>query len=96
MKKKDLVGSRLRERSDGWDDNGVEDAELFADLSVRLRDAHRRVASLVAPEDEKARVLRRLLAISDAAKHDLRRSSERLDVFLSDLDRGWRPEPRDA
>lgn len=73
----------------------MEDAELFADLSIRLRDAHRRAASLEAPEDEKARVLRRLLAISDATKHDLRRSSERLDVFLSDLDRGWRPEPRD-
>lgn len=95
MRKKDLVGSLLLERSDGCDDERVDDAELFTDLSVRLRDAHRRVASLGACETEKARVLRHLIAISDAAKHDLSRSSERLDAFLSDLDRGWRPEPRD-
>jgi hypothetical protein len=74
----------------------VDDDELFADLSLRLRDAHRRVASLEYPDDEKARVLRRLLAISDATKHDLGRASERLDVFLSDLDAGWRPDPRDG
>ncbi len=73
----------------------MDDAELFADLSVRLREAHRRVALLEATGDEKARVLRRLLAISDASKHDLSRASARLDAFLSDLDRGWKPDPRD-
>jgi hypothetical protein len=74
----------------------VDDDELFADLSVRLRDAHRRVAALELSDDEKARVIRRLLAISDATKHDLGRASQRLDTFLADLDVGWRPDPRDG
>jgi hypothetical protein len=73
----------------------VDDDELFADLSERLRLTHRRVAALEGPDDEKARITRRLLAISDAAKHDLRRASERLDVLLADLDAGRRPDPRD-
>jgi hypothetical protein len=73
----------------------MDDDELFADLSSRLRDAHRRLASLSATDDEKARITRRLLAISDASKHDLARASARLDTFLSDLDAGWRPDPRE-
>ena len=72
----------------------MDDEELFADLSLRLRDAHRAVAALDWPEDQKARAARRLLAISDTTKHDLRSASERLDVFLSDLRDGWRPDPR--
>jgi hypothetical protein len=73
----------------------MDDEELFVDLSNRLRDAHRRVAALEWPEDEKARVIRHLLAISDATKHNLGRASDRLDVFLSDLDSGGRPAPHD-
>ena len=72
----------------------MDDEPLFADLSSRLRDAHRRVAELDAVEDEKARITRRLLAISDAAKHDLTHASRRLDAFLHDLDVGWTPEHR--
>lgn len=74
----------------------MDDDELFADLSIRLRDAHRRVAALELSGDEKARVIRRLLAISDATKHDLGHASQRLDTFLADLDAGWRPDPRDG
>ena len=70
----------------------MDDHELFGQLSERLRLAHRRVAALEATDDEKARITRRLLAISDAAKHDLGRASHRLDVFLNDLDAGWRPQ----
>jgi len=72
----------------------VDDADLFSELSLRLRDAHRRVGSLDVPDDEKARVARRLLAISDASKHDLRRASFRLDTLLADLDAGWHPEQK--
>ena len=74
----------------------ADDGELFAQLSSRLRDAHRAVASLEASGDEKARITRRLLAISDASKHDLASASQRLDVFLTDLENGWRPDPRDG
>lgn len=71
----------------------MDNDELLADLSRRLRDGHRRIAGLNLPDDEKARVARRLLAISDAAKHDLTRASARLDRFFVDLDEGWRPGP---
>ncbi len=62
--------------------------DLAAALSARLREAHRRVAQLAVGDDEKARATRRLLAISDGAKHDMRRASGRLDVLLNDWDEG--------
>ena len=62
--------------------------DLAADLAVRLREAHRRVARLDVPDDEKARAARRLLALTDASKHDLERASARLDRFLADGDAG--------
>ena len=67
--------------------------DLAAELAVRLRDAHRRVAALEASPDEKARVARRLIALTDASKHDLERASARLDLLLADLDAGLVPPP---
>jgi hypothetical protein len=71
--------------------------ELAAELSVRLREAHRRVATLEASPDEKARVARRLIALTDASKRDVERASRRLDLLLADLDAGLLPadEPSD-
>ncbi len=66
--------------------------ELHVELARRLRDAHRRVRSLDLPADEKARVAKRLLALTDASKHDVARASARLDLLLADLDAG----PSDA
>lgn len=60
--------------------------DVAQELAIRLRDAHRRVASLDLPEDEKAGVARRLIALSDVAKTDLTRASTRLDRLLADLD----------
>ena len=65
-----------------------EDADLAASLALRLRDAHRRVASLEASDDEKRRVAARLIALTDASKRDLGRASRRLDLLLADLDAG--------
>ena len=65
--------------------------ELAAQLAVRLREAHRRVATLEAAPDEKARVARRLIALTDASKHDLARAAARLDRLLVDLDAGRLP-----
>ena len=59
--------------------------ELAAELATRLRDAHRLVASLDVPNDEKAKLTRRLLALSDASKRDLARASARLDALLADV-----------
>jgi hypothetical protein len=66
--------------------------DLAAELAVRLRDAHRRVGSLDASPDEKARVAGRLIALTDASKHDIGRASARLDKLLADLDAGVVPE----
>ena len=66
-------------------------AALEAQLATRLRDAHRRVATLDVPEDQKARVARRLIALTDASKRDLVRASARLDALLADLDAGRLP-----
>jgi len=76
-----------------FDPPADDEIALFADLSSRLRDAHRSVSALIAPEDVKAAVVRRLIAVTDASKHDLRRASERLDLLLADLDAGRLPEP---
>jgi hypothetical protein len=65
--------------------------DLAADLAVRLRDAHRRVAALRLPDDQKARVARRLIALTDASKRDVGRASARLDRLLTDLDAGRMP-----
>jgi hypothetical protein len=65
--------------------------ELEVQLAVRLRDAHRRVAALDAPDGQKARVARRLIALTDASKRDLVRASSRLDRLVADLDAGRLP-----
>ena len=64
--------------------------ELHVELARRLRDAHRRVASLEVDEDEKRRVATRLIALTDASKRDVGRASARLDLLLADLDAGRR------
>ena len=64
--------------------------ELHVELALRLRDAHRRVASLEVDEDEKRRVATRLIALTDASKRDVGRASARLDLLLADLDAGRR------
>jgi len=63
----------------------VDDAELAAQLADRLRDAHRLVASLDVDADQKSSITRRLLVISDAAKHSVPRASRRLDALLAEL-----------
>ena len=73
----------------------MDDDELFADLAARLRDAHRTVPSFEVSDDEKACITRRLLAIGEVSKQDLRRASTRLDAFVDDLEAGWRPHPSD-
>ena len=60
--------------------------DVAQELATRLRDAHRRLAALDLPEREKARVARRLIALSDVAKTDIPRAAARLDRVLADLD----------
>ncbi|HLU71498.1 MAG TPA: hypothetical protein VKZ82_04925 [Nonomuraea sp.] len=58
-------------------------------LARRLREAHRRVRMLPAPERE--RLGRRYLAICDLAKRDPGRAAARLESLMALLD-----TPRDA
>ena len=60
--------------------------DVAQELATRLRDAHRQLAALDLPEREKARVARRLIALSDVAKTDIPRAAARLDRVLADLD----------
>jgi len=55
-------------------------------LARRLRDAHRRVRALALPQEERARLTRRLLAICDVAKRDVSHAAARLDAFIAYLD----------
>ncbi|RJL25210.1 hypothetical protein D5H75_27255 [Bailinhaonella thermotolerans] len=55
-------------------------------MARRLRDAHRRVRALPLPEEERARLHRRLLTICDVAKRDLDHAELRLRAFTKDLD----------
>jgi hypothetical protein len=64
----------------------VDDDALLQELADKLRQAHARVAALPVSAAEKASTTRRLLAISDAAKHDVRRAAQRLDAFVAELD----------
>ncbi len=64
----------------------MDDEELFARLSERLREAHVRVTRLDLTSEQKSSITKRLLAITNAAKHDLVRASQRLDAFLAELD----------
>ncbi|MFC4060726.1 hypothetical protein ACFOWE_20680 [Planomonospora corallina] len=56
------------------------------ELARRLREAHRRVRVLPAPPEVKQRLAKRLLAICDAAKHDVPHAAARLESFLISLD----------
>ncbi len=70
--------------------NDAVHAQVAADLTT----AHRRVRELDLDEAEKALASRHLLAISDAAKHDLDRAARRLRAFLADLDAGRFPSQK--
>ena len=65
-----------------------DEQERAAALAERLRAAHRRIPSLDVPDDEKAVVVGRLIALTDASKHDVDRAALRLDRLLADLDAG--------
>ena len=74
----------------GGDAHGGNDAG--ARLAAGLRDAHRRVRDLPASPEVKLRVTRRLIALTDASKHDVGRAQARLDALSADLDAGRLPE----
>ncbi|NDU75786.1 hypothetical protein GWI34_24620 [Actinomadura sp. DSM 109109] len=63
-----------------WDDPAL------TQLARQLRDAHRAVAPL--PQQDRQRLIRHLLAITDLAKRDAALAARRLDAFLADFQDG--------
>ncbi len=63
-----------------WDDPAL------TRLARQLRDAHRAVAPL--PPQDRQRLIRHLLAITDLAKRDAELAARRLDAFLADFQDG--------
>ena len=62
--------------------------DVAAQLAEDLAAAHRRVRQLDVPDERKALASTRLLAITDASKHDVSRAAARLKAFMHDLDEG--------
>ncbi|XRQ03848.1 hypothetical protein ACN3XK_45740 [Actinomadura welshii] len=60
-----------------WDD------PQLTKLARQLREAHRAVAPL--PPEERQRLIRHLLAITDLAKRDTGLAARRLETFLADF-----------
>jgi hypothetical protein len=69
-------------------DETTDETELFAEVATRLKEAHMRVRRLDVPDGAKVALVRRLLVITDAAKHDLRDAARRLVRFMDELDAG--------
>lgn len=65
-----------------------DDPDLAATVSEKLREAHLRLSALPPGGPEKARAGRRMIAITNAARHHLPTAARRLDAFLADLDAG--------
>ena len=63
-------------------------ADVATQLAVDVAAAHRSVCELDITDVEKALASKRLLAISDAPKHDVGRAVKRLHTFMSDVDEG--------
>jgi len=63
----------------------AERTSLGDDLAGLLREAHLRIRGLDAPEEMKAVFIRRLLAVTNVAKHDLATAADRLQRLLAQL-----------
>lgn len=66
--------------------DGPDEVRLYAELATRLKDAHARVRKLDIPDGAKVALVRRLLVVTDAAKHDLADAARRLAKLMEELD----------
>ena len=66
--------------------DGDDQLQLYRVVADRLREAHGRVRSLPVPEDVRLALIRKLLVITAAAKHDVAGAARRLDRLMRDLD----------
>jgi hypothetical protein len=59
----------------------------FRRFSESLREAFRRLSNVSASDEETARLTRRLLAVTRAAKHDVRVAARKLEVLIGEAPR---------
>jgi hypothetical protein len=69
------------------------EAEFYAFLAERLRQAHARVRALDVSDAAKTSLTRSLLRVTEAAKRDLPDAARRLARFMDELDDGRPPPP---
>ena len=72
----------MKDDTPPWTGPQWDDPELTS-LALKLRDAHRAVAPL--PPEERQRLIRHLMAITDLAKRDSALAARRLETFLADF-----------
>lgn len=65
---------------------GDSQLELYDAVAAGLKEAHRKVRRLHLPDGEREVLVRRLLAITAASKHDLAAASRRLDRLMKELE----------
>ncbi|MFI1889422.1 MULTISPECIES: SCO5555 family protein [Streptomyces] len=66
--------------------------KLYAAVAARLKEAHTTVRALQVPESVRKALIRKLLVVTAAAKHDLPDAARRLERLMKDLDEGRFPE----
>jgi hypothetical protein len=66
----------------------------FRRFSEALREAFRRVRSASLPEDERARLIRRLLAVTRSARRDVHAAARQLERVSEQLSRLREPRRR--
>ena len=62
--------------------------DLYRVVADQLKAAHSRVRSLHVSEDIRLALIRKLLVITAAAKHDVAGAAQRLDRLMRDLNEG--------
>lgn len=65
---------------------GDSQLELYDLVAARLKDAHRKVRMLQIPDGERVLLVRKLLAVTAASKHDLTAAARRLDRLIEELE----------
>jgi hypothetical protein len=72
---------------DSGRDGGMVDAEQFMRVSEALRVSFARLASASLTDSSRQRWQRRLIAVTNVAKHDLTRAEEQCQRFQADFER---------
>lgn len=71
--------------SDSLDEDEMRELSGYARLAQRLKEAHEALRDMDLERADRAALVRRLLVITAASRHDSRDALRRLDRFLDEL-----------